>query len=287
MSESKILVLGATGQQGGAVVGALTRAGWGVRALVRDPQSEKSRKLQEAAVETVKGDLRDPASIHEAMKGIYGVFCVLPSSGQPQYGISDQDEIEIGKIVADAALQENIAHFVYSSTSGAGPETGLGHLDSKWSIEEHIRSIGLTYTILRPAGFMENLLWPVCGLAEHKLRYFGKPDQTIQLIAVNDIGKFALAVFADPAAHVGRTHEIAGDDLSGNNIAEQISRITRRHVDYEQLPSDNPFFRSILDYFEKHGGGSANLEALRTILPDLLTFEAWLDATGKAQIETL
>jgi hypothetical protein len=90
----------------------------------------------------------------------------------------------------------------------------------------------------------------------------------------------------DPSAHVGRTHELAGDDLAGNSIAEQITRTTRWHVDYEQLPSDNPFFRSILDYFEKHGGGNANLEALRTVVPDLLTFEAWLNATGKTQIET-
>jgi uncharacterized protein YbjT (DUF2867 family) len=287
MAESKILVLGATGQQGGAAVDALTDFGWGLRALVRDPQSEKSKRLEETGVELMKGDFRDRTAVCDAMKGIDGVFCVLPSSGQPQYGISDQDEIAIGKMVADAAQQGNIAHFVYSSVSGAGPQTGIGHLDSKWEIEEHIRSIGLPHTILRPVGFMENLLWPIVGLAEHKLRYFGAPDQNIQFIAVQDIGKFARAVFANPSVHIGKSYEIAGDDLSGTDIAKQISNVTHRHVVYQQLPSDNPFFRSILDFIEKHGGGNANLEELRMIVPNLFTFEAWLMAGGRRHIEAL
>lgn len=161
-----ILVFGATGQQGGAVVTALLTDGWSVRALVRDAENEKARFLFSQGVELAIGDLSDAASIRTAMKGAYGVFSVQPSSGQgAAYGVSDEDEVHYGTAIADIAVELGIKHLVYTSVNAAGPErTGMGHFDSKADIEAHIRRLDLASTIIRPAGFMELLMLPGMGL---------------------------------------------------------------------------------------------------------------------------
>src|SRR5438874_869162 len=117
MSDNKglILVFGATGQQGGSVVAALLKAGWPVRALVRDPASGKSAALREAGVEIVQGDFSDAASLRAAMNGVYGVFSVQPSS--PGGTVTDDDEIRFGIAIADLAHECGVAHLVYSSVA--------------------------------------------------------------------------------------------------------------------------------------------------------------------------
>jgi uncharacterized protein YbjT (DUF2867 family) len=196
-----ILVLGATGQQGGVTVRALLRDGWRVRALVRNPENAKSQALQSLGVELVRGDLTDRASIERAAEGAHGVFSVQPSSGQPQSGVSDADELRFGITVVDVAKRAGVKHFIYSSVAGAGPDVGIGHFESKWRIEEHLRGSELPFTVLRPAPFMEVLLQPYFGLTRGGLTFFSAPDQVIQFIAARDIGVLAARVFADLARH--------------------------------------------------------------------------------------
>lgn len=163
-----ILVLGATGQQGGSVTAALRMEGWAVRALVRNPAADKARALGASGIELVLGDLADPASLRAAMCGAYGVFSVQPSSGQgAAYGVSDEDEIRWGKDVAAVAGEGGVQHLVYSSANAAGPEkSSMGHFDSKSEIEEYIRTLDVLSTIIRPSALMEMLLLPGLGLAE-------------------------------------------------------------------------------------------------------------------------
>src|SRR5436305_2172481 len=154
-SEKTILVFGATGQQGGAVASHLLKDGWKVRALVRNLGSEKAQALGQQGIELVQGDLNQPSSLQEAMKGVYGVFSV-------QTFMADGGtlaETRQGKAVADAAQEAGVRHLVYSSVGGAERKTGVAHFESKWQIEEHIRTLGLPATILRPVFFMSNLLW--------------------------------------------------------------------------------------------------------------------------------
>ncbi len=87
----KMLVLGATGQQGGATAWALATDGWHVRALVRDKRSSKAQDLASLGIELVIGDFRDLTSLETAMNSVHGVFSVLPSSADAQYGIADED----------------------------------------------------------------------------------------------------------------------------------------------------------------------------------------------------
>lgn len=285
-----VLVLGATGQQGGATARALRRDGWRVRALVRDPASAKARELAGLGVELVPGDFRDRASLDRAIAGTYGVFSIQPSSGQPQYGLSDDDEIRIGKAVADAAKAAGVEHFVYTSVAGLGPDSGVGHFESKWQIEGHVRASGLRATIVRPAAFMELLLEPYFGLASRALTFFMRPERKMQFIAGEDIGALVARVFAEPHAHVGTTLELAGDALSGDELAEKIGRATGTAVSYAQFPPDvlaqSPFLRSLVDLVEAGGAvGSADIAALRRMVPGLLTFDAWLAGGGAAAVK--
>jgi uncharacterized protein YbjT (DUF2867 family) len=226
MAEAKtILVLGATGQQGGATA----------RALVRDPESPRARALE--GVERVRGDMGDGGALAAAMAGVHGVFSVQPASSQPQYGITDQDEERLGIAVADAAGRAGVAHLVYSSVAWLGPGTGVGHFESKWRIEEHIRRSGLPATIVRPATFMELLLEPRFGLAQGHLQFFTRPEQSLQLIAVADIGRLVARVFADPARHLGKTLELVGDELTGPAVAALLSRARGIEVRYTRFPA--------------------------------------------------
>ncbi|WP_369214226.1 NmrA family NAD(P)-binding protein [Streptomyces flavofungini] len=160
-----IVVLGATGQQGGAVAAALRADGWTVRAVVCDPSAARARALAATGVETVRGDLGEPRSLHAAFSGAHGVFSVQPNSGQAGATVTNEDEVRFGTTVADTAERSGVAHLVYSSTVAAGPTpTGVAHLDTKSTIERHVRSLGIAHTIIRPATFMELLLPPGMGL---------------------------------------------------------------------------------------------------------------------------
>jgi uncharacterized protein YbjT (DUF2867 family) len=282
----KMLVLGATGQQGGATARALAADGWHVRALVRDKQSSKAQDLASLGVELVLGDFQDSASIERAMNGIHGVFSVLPSSADVKYGISDDDEVRFGIAAIDAAKRAGVQHLVYSSTIGASPDIGLGHYESKWHIEQYLRQSGVPFSIVRPAPFMELLLYPHFGLRQGVVTFFGAPDRVVQFIAVRDIGAIAAKLLVDPSRHLGVTIDIASDALSGKDIAAKISQATARQVPYMQVSAEaaakSPMLARLLQAMtDGKLAGQADIPSLRALHPGLLTFDRWL-ATGHA-----
>src|SRR5918998_36462 len=139
------------GYTGGAVASSLLDRGFPVRALTRDPGKPEARDLGERGAEVVRGDLDDRSSVDQALEGACGVF-----SMQNFWEIGYDREVRQGVMLADAAHAADVAHFVYSSVGCAYRETGIPHFDSKWEIEEHVRGLGLPYTILRPVFFMQN-----------------------------------------------------------------------------------------------------------------------------------
>lgn len=287
-----VLVLGATGQQGGAVAAALRATGWSVRALVRDPGGEKAKRLSSEGVDVVRGDLDDPASVRAAMAGVHGVFSVQPSSGQgPAYGVTDEQEIRWGKGIADAALAAKVQHLVYSSVNavGRGP-TGMGHFDSKFVIEEHIRSLDLRSTIVRPAAFMELLMLPGMGLDQGCFSFFLRPDQAAQVIAVQDIGAIVAGAFAAPDQFAGRTIELAGDELTGVQLGEALSRAAGRTINYLRFPDDllreNDFLGRLAALVDDGRlAGNADIDALRGEFGGLTRFDEWLSGPGKPLLQ--
>ncbi|MFI6702991.1 NmrA/HSCARG family protein [Streptomyces sp. NPDC050509] len=281
-----VVVLGATGQQGGSVAAALRADGWAVRAVVRDPSGHRARSLSAAGVETVRGDLSDPESLRAAFTDAHGVFSVQPNTGQAGAVVTNEDEVRFGTTVADIAERCGVAHLVYSSTVAAGPTpTGVAHLDTKSRIEAHVRNLDIASTIIRPATFMETLVLPGMGLDRGRMSFLMRPDQTMQFIAVRDIGRIAAAVFGSPERYAGHTEEIAGDALTGKGLAGHLAQAVGRPISYGRLPT------TLLEQDEALGGSAAlvdsgrlvgrtNLDALRAEFPFLLRFDRWLAGPG-------
>ncbi|MEK3725195.1 NmrA/HSCARG family protein [Paenibacillus sp. FSL H8-0034] len=289
MKEKMILVVGATGQQGGAVARQLLADGWKVRAFTRDSTGEKARLLEELGAELVNGDMDDRDSLDAAMKGVYGVFSVQPPSWNPTLE-SNKDEKRMGKAVVDAAQRAGVQHFVYTSVSGAEAQSKFRDMP-KWEIEQYISSRGIPATILRPVGFMENFADPISGLQQGTLAQAGKPDGVIQLIAVDDIGAFALLAFKHPDDYLGKTIEIAGDGLTPPQIAAAISRATHRSIPYVQIPLEtirqhNEIVARLYQWLNDEGY-EVDIAAARKLLPELMDFDTWLEKRGKAKFEAL
>jgi len=125
-----VLVTGATGRQGGAVVRHMLRKGWKLRALTRNASSHAAQELGRSGVELAAGDLEDPASLEKAVRGVYGIYSV-----QDFWAVGAKREVQQGKNLADAAKKIGVRHFVYSSVGGAERSTGIPHWESKWEVE--------------------------------------------------------------------------------------------------------------------------------------------------------
>lgn len=287
-----ILVFGATGQQGGAVARALKRDGWSVLALVRKPDQPKAQALAEAGVELIGGDLSDAASIRRAMTGAYGVFSVQPNSGQSASGLSNETEVGYANTIADLAVELGVEHLVYSSTIllSKGP-TGVANLDCKLEIEAHLGSLPLRSTIVRPATFMELLLQPGLAPDDGLFTFFVEPDQTAQLIAVDDIGRIVAGVFDDPERFAGQAVNIAGDALTGRDMAAALGRAAGRPIRYQRFPHENfaqaPSLARTVAAFAPERSEAADIGELRSSFGDLLTFDAWLAGPGKPVADTV
>src|SRR5260370_39290987 len=186
--DKTVLVAGATGRQGGAVVRNMLPKGWKLRALTRNPGGPAAKDLQRQGVEVAQGDLDDQASLERAVRGVHGVYSV-----QDYWTIGAKREVEQGKNLADAAKKAGVAHFVYSSVGGAERNSGIDHWQSKWEIENHIRQLGLPATMLRPVAFMENYYVDQAeiGILKAKLLDPIRADKPYQTIATDDIGRLA------------------------------------------------------------------------------------------------
>lgn len=273
-----ILVLGGTGRQGGAVARDLLRRGFTVHALVRDPQKEEARALEEAGAVLVRGDMDDEASLAAAMEGVHGVFSVQTFRGSG--GV--EAEIRQGKAVADAAVRAGVKHFVYSSVGGADRDTRVPHFESKLVGEQYLATLDLPTTVLRPAMFHDILLdiapRPMQG--ELVLAMWLNPETSVQLIATSDIGAFAADAFENPEAWIGRTVDIAGEELTGPQMAAAFEAVSGIPTRFQQLPIEplragREDLANMFDWFEREGF-QADLTELRKNRPNLLSLEEWL-----------
>lgn len=276
-TDKLIAVAGATGQQGGATTRHLLERGFRVRALTRDPNSERSLKLQAAGAEVVAADLANPESLGPALDGVYGVFSVQ-NFWLPDVGF--EGEIAQGKNLADAAKAAGVQHFVYTSVGGAERKSGVPHFDSKWIIEQHIEALGLPATILRPVAFMDNNQYQRDAILSGTLPTWGiAPGRKLQIVAVDDIGAFAAIAFDRPDEFIGRAIELAGDDLTEDEVAAVFSRVTGRTVTVDRsqpegAPEPDAEMVAMIKWFNEHGY-QADIDALRKIHPDLKNLETW------------
>ena len=283
MNDKVIAVTGATGQQGGAVARKLLAEGWKVRALTRNEEKPAAQELVSLGADILSGDMENRAELEAAFQGAYGVFSVqnfwLPNVGY-------EGEIRQGKNVADAAKAAGVQHLVYSSVGSAHRGMGQKHFDSKWEIEQYIHSLGIPFTILRPVAFMDNYNWSRAYILNGTLTGRGlRPEKGVQMIAVEDIGVFTALVFANPQEFLGKTIELAGDELTEPQTAEVFSRVIGRPV---QLVAPTPGggryaseeeMQAAFNFFNGQGY-DADIPVLRKRHPGLLTFEQYLRKNG-------
>ena len=280
-----ILVLGATGRQGGSVAKTLLKARWNVRALVRDPTQPASAALRQQGVELARGSFDDAEAIAAAMRDAHGVFSVLPSN------LSAEDEVRYGTSIADVAAESRIDHFIYSSGASVGNTlTGVARFDAKPRIEAHIRKLPLTATIVRPVIFMEMLLRPGFGLEQGRLMSLIRPDHSMQLIAVDDIGKIVAALFGDKPRFAGITIKIACDRVTGHELETAFSDVAGHPITYARLPDAVLAANADLAHMAaslENGplAELADLNLMRELNPELLSFRSWLASLDRKALD--
>lgn len=256
MSEDKkiILVTGATGTQGGSVIRNLADKGYELRALTRNPESEKALALKTSGVNVFKGDMNDPESLKEPLDGAYGVFSV-----QNFWEAGNEGEITLGKAIATAAKEANVKHFVYTSVASADKNTGIVHFDGKFTIEEFIRSIDIPYTIIRPVFFMDNFFMMKEQIDQGNIMNAILTDVQVQMLASNDIGRIVAKVFGDREKYIGKALDIAGDSLTMPEAARIVGEKLGKEIGYTALSMED--FKSamgeeyavMVDWFNKVG----------------------------------
>lgn len=259
-----ILVTGATGKQGGAVARHLLNSGYTVKAMTRKPDSEKAGILKSLGADVVFGDYDDPKSLEPVLEGVWGVFAV-----QNTWEAGVEREEEQGKRFAELAGKKGIYHYVYSSVGSAHRKTGIPHFENKWRIEETVRSLTFpSFAILRPVFFMENFLAPAVlpGLLQGKLRMGVKPDTVLQMIAVDDIGKFGLMLFERHEKMNGAEIDIAGDQHTIRETALTLGHAMEKEIEFVEVPKED--IRKVsedsaimLEWFERTGY-DVNIDAL-------------------------
>ena len=282
-----ILVIGATGAQGGSVARhLLARGDFAVRAFTRNPESEASKELTWLGAEVVQGTLDDRASIRAALQGVYGVF------GVTNYWEHFARELEHGRNLINAVAGAQVEHFVFSSLPSvykeSNGELAAPHMDLKFELEEYTRSLGIPATFVHVAFYYDNFLSffpPQKG--EDGKYHFGFPqgDTPLAGVAAEDIGGPVASIFENPADYLGRTVGIVGEDLTGFDYAAILTAVSGKDVHYNHIPRevyaafDFPGADDLADMFDFNRrfipNRSADIRQSRNLYPAMQTFEQW------------
>jgi uncharacterized protein YbjT (DUF2867 family) len=259
-SNRTILVTGATGNQGGSIARHLLQLGkFKVRAMVRDENKPAAKALKQLGAELIKADFNDRASLDRAVQGVYG------------------------NAIADAAKASGVQHFVYSSVGSAERNTGIPHFDSKFQVEEHIRSLGLPHTILRPVFFFYNYNGMLPMVKNGTLPQPLSPDTKLQQLSEEDYGEMVAEVFERPADFANRAIEVASVEMTMPEIAAAFSHVLGKKVEYQQIPFEafeqqaGEEVTTMFRWFENVGYG-ADFAQLKRDFPAPTDFESYLRA---------
>jgi len=311
-----IAVVGATGAQGGGLVRAIVNDKSGefaARAITRDVNSPKARELAALGVEVVSGDVDDVESLKRAFAGAYGAFCVTFF----WHHMSAEREIAGARNMAEAAKAAGVQHVIWSTLEDTRRWLPLSddrmptlhgkykvpHYDGKGEANQIFVDMGLPVTFLNTSFYWENFIYfgagPKPGPDGVLALTMPMGDKRLPGIASEDIGKCALGIFKARQEFLGKNVAIAGEHLSGADMAGKMSRALGREVRYNDVPPDVyrsfPFpgaddmgnmFQFKRD-FEKDYVGARSIEFSRRLNPELRNFDQWLAANAsKIPIET-
>lgn len=285
-----IVVCGATGQQGGAVVDALVALGQGpLRGLTRDVASRNADALRARGVEMVKADLTDVDSLAAAFDGARAVFAVTQPWTSDYKKAIPRVEVEQGRAIIAAAQRMKIEHMVMSTVilDGANRKTGVPHIDSKIEIEMDLAKSKLSWTVLGPGTFMDNIGTDFLPVGHKSIRGFVSKEAALPYIAVRDIGRAAAKVFADPSSHVGKRINLVSGMYDGDAVCNALSKVYGRSYRWKAPPRllmriFAPEFYKMRLGFEKFGRPPfpaeylESVESTRQLLPDAWSMEDYV-----------
>jgi uncharacterized protein YbjT (DUF2867 family) len=230
-----VLVVGSTGNQGRAVTRQLlqTQSPFDVHGLTRDPTTIHAQALRDLDVTTVAGNLNDPESFNSDLDEMDAVF------GMTHSAAGYEREREHGIALADAAAEAGVDHFVFSSVIGADQATNTEYFDAKREIEQHLDSLDLPTTVLRPVWFMYNVEQSRRDIQEGTFAIPLENETAIQMLDANDYGRFVAAVFAAPDQYIGETINIAGDEHTLEEMARILARVVGETIEPTHIPIEN------------------------------------------------
>jgi uncharacterized protein YbjT (DUF2867 family) len=304
-AKKTIVVMGATGAQGGGLVRAILTdpgGGFAVRAITRKPQSEKAAALAALGAEVVAADADQPASLEPAFKGAYGIFCITNFWEH----FSPEREYTQAGAMARAAKAAGATHVIWSTLedtrrwvplSDNRMPTLMGkykvpHFDAKGEADNLFRDLGVPTTFLLTSFYWDNLVYfgagPKPGPDGKLALTFCMGDRPLPGIAVEDIGKCAYGIFRQGLSWIGKTPGLAGEHLTGTQMAAALTRALGREVVYNSITPDAyralgyPGADDMGNMFQFKRDFNADFCAARdprvarALNPDLMTFDAWL-----------
>ena len=306
MAEKKIIaVVGATGAQGGGLVRAIlsdVSTGFTARALTRDVNSDKAKALAKLGAEVVAADVDDVESLKRAFKGAYGAYCVTFFWAH----FSPEKEVAEANAMAKAAKHAGIQHVIWSTLedtrkwvplSDSRMPTLMGkykvpHFDAKGEANQVFIELGLPTTFLLTSFYWDNLIYfgvgPKKGPDGKLAITLPMGDKKLPGMAAEDIGKCAYGIFKKGREFIGKTVGIAGEHLTGAQMAAALTKALSQEVRYNDVPPEvyrsfgfpgaedrGNMFQFTRD-FEQVYCGARNLDVARALNPSLQTFDRWL-----------
>jgi uncharacterized protein YbjT (DUF2867 family) len=313
MAEKKIIaVVGATGAQGGGLVRAIINepgSGFTVRALTRDIGSDKAKALVASGIEVVAANLDDVESLKRAFAGCYGAFCLTNFWEH----FSPEKELTQARAMAQAAKHAGLRHVVWSTLEDTRrwvPLTDqrmptlmekykVPHFDAKGEADAEFTKLGLPVTLLLTSFYWDNFIsfgmGPKKGADGSLMLNLPMGEKKLPGIAVEDIGKCCFGVFTRGQAFIGKTVGIAGEHLTGREMAAALSQALGKTIVYHAVPFEAyrqlgfPGAEDLGNMFQFNHDfsdvfcGARDLVLSRSLNPSLQTFEQWL-AQNKGRI---
>ena len=228
MSTKKIVVCGATGSQGGAVVNSLLKRGdYELIAFSRQPSGQKAQALRHRGVKVYQGDLLDGGFLRQLFAGVDGVFGVTQPWSLDYKHCEIAAELRQGQNIVDACQINQVPHLILTSAINlTGQPTGIPHCDSKLKLEHYCQQSNVPFTILQLASFLDNIggvFFPINPLA---IRGFVARDAKVPYVACHDIGQVAATIFEQPDVYQNRVVRLIADLVSGNDLAHCLAQLT-------------------------------------------------------------
>ncbi|MDH3496543.1 MAG: NmrA/HSCARG family protein [Gemmatimonadota bacterium] len=308
--KTKLLaVLGATGAQGGGLARAILddpKGGFALRAITRNPTSDKAKALAKRGAEVVQADLDDVKSLTKAFTGAYGAFGVTNFWEH----MSAPKETAQGKNIAHAAKNAGLKHVIWSTFEDTrelvplkddrmptlGGKYKVPHFDAKAEANGTFLELGVPTTLLLTSFYWDNFIYFGAGPAkgpDGKLAItFPLGDKKLSGMAAADIGKCAYGIFKAGREFIGKTVGIAGEHLTGAEMAAAMSKAMGKEIRYNDVPPEvyrgfgfpgaddmGNMFQYKRDFNDVYCG-ARNLGLARSLAPDLQTFAQWLQQHG-------